>query len=188
VGLEPHEQIFETARAQTQRHVGRAEQRLEERLLKVAREGRHRADRERLARRPARLEGRDQLTTLGEDLLRVAQRDLSGLREHEAAPLAHEERLFEARLELLDLRGQRGLRHPERARRPREVPVLGDDPEVAEVVVVQLVHRAPCVIAIAIVVIVVVVVIVIVIVIVVVVVIVIVIVIVIVVGRGRSWS
>jgi hypothetical protein len=77
---------------------------------------------------------------VGEDLLRVALHHPAHLREHKAAAVADEQLLAELSLQLPELGADGGRGDPQLARRARERASPRGDPEVVQVVVVQVLH------------------------------------------------
>ena len=94
---------------------------------------------QRLAARPS-LERVDELAPEREDLVGVAERDPAGLGEHEVAPPAGEQLLAQDLFEPVDLAADRRMRQAQLLARPDDAALLGDHPEVEEVVVVEPLH------------------------------------------------
>ena len=137
------EELAELAGPEDELDVVATEQRLEEPDLEVPRERGVRADAQDASRgfaaRTARVE---QLVAEVEHRVRVVERDPSDLGQDALPPASFEELVADLPLELLDLHGDRRLRDVERLCRARQVALVSDGPEVAEVVEVQIGHSS----------------------------------------------
>ena len=119
-----------------------AHQRLQQSVLEIARQRGDGADPQRLsAGGAASLQKPDQLVAGAEDRVSVVERDATRLGQHEALAAALEQFLPHALLELPQLYRQRRLRDMQSLGGARQIALVCDGPEVAQVVVVQCWHE-----------------------------------------------
>ena len=141
MGLELGEKLPHISGANDQFDVRPADERAQEFELEVARQGGQRPDSQRVtARERAPAQSAHQFVAGLEHRVGVVERDPSGLGESETPPRALEQRMADLRLELLQLDGQRGLRKVQPLGGASEAALMGDRPEIAQVIVVQARH------------------------------------------------
>ena len=136
---QPRQQVGQAAGHEHEVDVVAVEERSDEVLLEVARRGGDGADAQDLALFASPLaEHLDQFVARREDARRRTESATwpASVSDERAAG-AVEQRLAEVGLELLDLRRQCRRRHVQLAGCARQVAVLGDRPEVAQVVEVE---------------------------------------------------
>ncbi|MCD0419180.1 hypothetical protein LOC51_18370 [Rubrivivax sp. JA1024] len=138
--LERLQQLRGASRTQDQLDIGAAEQRPQKRHLKVARQRRQRSDAQRLPRDAGVAKRADQLVAGRDDRIGVIEGDAARLGQMQLAAAAFEQRMTELLLELADLNRQRRLREIQPLCSPRQVAVVGDGPEVTQVIEIQLDH------------------------------------------------
>jgi hypothetical protein len=139
---QPGQQVGQAPRTQDHFHIVPPQDRCQEILLEVARQGRHRADAQHLARiAPAIAQQRHQFGAAGKDGVGIGQGQATGFGQYQGAAPALEQRLPELLLELPDLCRQGRLRDMQMLRRTGQMALLGHGPEVMQMVVVQAQHR-----------------------------------------------
>ena len=138
--FEPAEQIRHAARTQDHLHIRPRNGRPQEFHLEIARQGGERTDADRAPGHARALQRFDELLARGKDPVRMVERDPPRLGQDELPPAPLEERMAEPLFELLDLDGERRLRKVQPFGGARQVAVMGDGAEIAQVVIVHLAH------------------------------------------------
>ena len=108
--------------------------------LEVARQRGERTDAQRLPGRAGLPQCAQQFVAGGEDGVGMVERDPPGFGQMQLSTAAFEQRMAQPFLQLADLHRQRRLGEVQAFGRAGEIAVVGDRPEVAQVVVVQRGH------------------------------------------------
>ena len=141
VGLKLREEVAEVARADDEFDVLAADERAQEFELEVARQGRQGAHPQNLpARDRTAAQGAHQLLAGREDGVGIVESDAPRLRQDEPPADPLEQRMAHLALELLDLHRQGRLRQVQLLGGTRQAALVGDGPEVAQVVEVKVPH------------------------------------------------
>ena len=135
------QQLTQGARAHDDRNVRTRHQGAQEFHLEVARKRRQRPDlQDRPVHRRLATQGAQQFVPRLEHGVRVVQRDPAGLGQHQATAQAVEQRVAQLRFELGQLHRHRRLRQVQPFSGLGQAARVGNGPEVAQMVIVQLCH------------------------------------------------
>ena len=141
VCIDGPQQVDQRARSEHELDVGALEEGLEELDLEVPGERGEGAHAQGPPRPDVRIAERaEQLVAEPEDRVGVVERDVPRFGQDERPPAPLEQLVSELLLQLLDLDGHGGLGHEESLGGARQVALVGDRPEVAQVVEVEVGH------------------------------------------------
>jgi hypothetical protein len=139
-GLETGEKISGATRTEDDFYIAASDHWLEKTHLKISRQCCKCADAQRLPNLTCLLECSDQLVAGRKNRVGMVEGNAACLGKMELSPPTFEQEMAEPVLKLADLHRQRGLREIQPRSGARQIAVLSDRPEIAQMVVVQVSH------------------------------------------------
>ena len=140
VTLKPAKQFAQATRSQDKFNISATQQGSKEVHLEIARQGGKGPDPDRLTCDPGASQRADQILARRKNRVGMIECDASGFGQGQLPVAPFEQRMAQAILEFANLHRKRRLGDVQPRRSAREMPLMRDRPEIAQMIVIQFGH------------------------------------------------